>query len=264
MKMCLTLLMDDNSLTIEKTFRRIFMIKYTISIVSHKSGHLIAKLFIDLKRTFPIDSELVLTINTPEDETYIQILHDMAPIVIRNITPLGFGENHNRAFNIAKGNKFIIINPDVRIESSPWECLDAAFENNVGVCAPTIRTSAGSIVDSPRFYPTIIRLFKRLLFSTRSPDYIAPSDLKSVEVEWVAGMFVMFDSTCFRLIGGFDTRYYMYVEDIDICHRLNLAGKKVLWVPNCFVVHDGQRASRKIWKNQLWHIRSMIRFLFGL
>jgi GT2 family glycosyltransferase len=238
--------------------------KYSISVVSHKSGHHLEKLFSDLSEKFPKESELILTINTPEDESYLKNAVGLPLKIIRNSIPLGFGANHNQAFAISSGDKFVIVNPDVRMACDPWCLLDDSFDADTGACAPTILSSKGGIEDSIRRFPTIIELLKRVVLSIRRPDYIAPDDLSPVVVEWAAGMFIMFDSASFREVQGFDTNYFMYLEDVDICRRLNAIGKKIVWVPKCKVIHDAQRASHKSWQYRRWHIRSMVRFLSGL
>jgi N-acetylglucosaminyl-diphospho-decaprenol L-rhamnosyltransferase len=238
--------------------------RFSISIVSHNSGTLIANLLKDLVRNKIDDGEIILTINTPEDESFLDSAVGLPMIVIRNPTPLGFGANHNQAFERTSGERFLIVNPDVRIQGDPWHVLDAAFDSDTGACAPMIYSPAGTIEDSVRHYPTIGKLLKRAVLGIRCPDYIAPQTPSPVEVDWVAGMFVMFDSVSFRTIGGFDTRYFMYLEDVDICRRLVSVGKKILWVPTCSVIHDAQRASRKSWRHRSWHARSMIRFFLGV
>lgn len=238
--------------------------KFSISIVSHNSGELIAELFKDLCKTLPNETEVILTINVPENESYLSEGIYLPLRVIRNISPLGFGANHNQAFASACGEKFIILNPDIRIRGNPWHALDSAFDPDTGACAPLVLSPAGTIEDSVREYPTLGRLFRRVVLRDRSPDYLVPSKHDSVNVAWAAGMFVMFDSESFREIGGFDTRYFMYLEDVDICKRLHTAGKKVLWVPQCSVIHNAQRASGRSWQHLRWHVRSVVRYLFGV
>jgi N-acetylglucosaminyl-diphospho-decaprenol L-rhamnosyltransferase len=238
--------------------------KYSFSIVSHKSGHNLKNLLMDLSDRLPPQSEVILTINTPEDESYLDNVAGFPLKIIRNYKQLGFGANHNQAFAISSGNKFIIVNPDVRILSDPCYTLDKAFDSGIGACAPSILSPSGIIEDSVRRFPTIGQLLKRVVLGVRRPDYLAPDNLSPVVVEWVAGMFVMFDSASFREVGGFDENYFMYLEDVDICRRLVAVGKKVLWVPSCSVVHDAQRASRHNWQHRRWHVISMLRFLFRL
>jgi len=238
--------------------------KYSISVVSHNSGKHLETLFMDLSESAPLLAEVILTINTPEDESYLKNAVGFPLKIIRNSTSMGFGANHNQAFASSSGNRFVIVNPDVRIKSNPWGALDKVFDSDVGACAPIIISPTGAIEDSVRSFPTIGKLLKRVVFGIRSPDYIVSDNFAPVVVDWAAGMFVVFDSASFKMVGGFDTRYFMYLEDVDICYRLGVMGKKVLWVPSCEVVHDAQRASHKSLQHLRWHLRSLVRFLFNV
>lgn len=238
--------------------------RLSISIVSHGSGHLLASLLQDL-RSFPPEGEfeILLTLNRPEDEAFLAHADGLPLIVLRNVRPLGFGANHNQAFAMAHGERFVILNPDIRLEAAPWAHLQASCVDDVAACAPLVRAPTGGIEDSARRYPTIARLLRRAMLGQRSADYPVSANGASIQVDWVAGMFVMFAADAFRAIGGFDTRYHMYLEDVDICKRFNAAGRRVLWVPACEAIHAAQRASRRNWQHRRWHWRSMIRFMTG-
>lgn len=240
-------------------------IKFSLSIVSHQSGLLIEHLFESLRKFLPKNTEIIVTLNCPENEDFLKNGSDLPIKVIRNSIPKGFGDNHNAAFERSSGQKFIVVNPDIRLNESPFEALDAAFsvDNNIGACAPKVVSVNLKTEDSVRRYPTFFRLLKRTIASHRTPDY----DLRThnaVHVDWAAGMFVMFDADAFRAVRGFDNRYFMYMEDADICLRLAQRGLKTLCVPSTQVIHDAQRASHNSWKHRRWHIRSVIRFMFRI
>lgn len=238
--------------------------KFSISIVSHKSGDLITNLLEDLRRHLPAESEIILTLNCPEDEHFLEEAGDLPLTILRNVRPLGFGANHNQAFAVSRGEWFVVVNPDIRLLAPPWNALVEALNVDVGACAPMVLSPAGSPEDSVRRYPTFSRLFRRAVMQQRSPDYVAPkADIAPKPVDWAAGMFLMFDATTFRAVQGFDTRYFMYFEDVDICKRMNASGTRVIWVTSCSVVHDAQRASRRSWQHLSWHFRSALRFLTG-
>ena len=233
---------------------------YTISVVSHHSGKHLQCLFSDLQKFIPKYSEIILTINVPEDETYLGVAGELPLKVIRNSRSYGFGENHNRAFQSAQGRYFIVVNPDIRLIASPFEVLLEAFTEKTGACAPLVLSPQRDIEDSVRRFPTVARLLKRRFHKHHLPDYDL-SDGSVRDIDWAAGMFVMFDANVFRKIGGFDVRYFMYMEDVDICLRLWSHNYRVCAVPKAQVVHDAQRASRRSLQHLIWHIRSAIRFL---
>jgi GT2 family glycosyltransferase len=78
--------------------------------------------------------------------------------------------------------------------------------------------------------------------------------------DWVSGFFMLCRSSAFRELGGFDERYFLYYEDIDLCTRARLAGWKNAWLPGVTVVHDARRRSHRDAKYLLWHLRSIARF----
>ena len=234
--------------------------KISISIVSHHSGRFIGSLLSDLVAYPAADMEIILTLNVPEDESYLHQAGSLPLIVIRNAASQGFGANHNQAFAASSGERFVVLNPDVRLLDSPWQALHAAIDRDTGASAPLVISPSGEVEDSVRRYPTMSRLFRRAVLRDRRPDYLPCQERKVQDVEWVGGMFIMFDSACYKMINGFDTRYFMYLEDADICRRLHAHGKKVHLVPACRVVHDAQRASRKSFRHLRWHLTSFVKF----
>ncbi|MEO5687565.1 MAG: glycosyltransferase [Burkholderiaceae bacterium] len=237
----------------------------SLSVVSHGQGHLIRHLLEDLKALQVCQAgrdEIVLTLNIPEDEGFIGEFADLPLRVIRNTVSKGFGANHNGAFAASSGDIFVILNPDVRLSALPIEPMSRAFQSGAGAWAPMVFNSQGGIEDSARRFPTCTRLFRRTVLRQRQPDYV-PRDMP-ISVDWVAGMVVAFPRAAFAAVRGFDERYFMYMEDADICHRLGSGGYSVVIDPTVRVIHDAQRASRHSRQHQLWHLRSALRFLTGL
>ena len=80
-------------------------------------------------------------------------------------------------------------------------------------------------------------------------------------MDWVAGMFILFDSRAFRDVGGFDEGYFLYIEDADICRRLGAMRRSVVYVPEAEIIHEARRASRRNAGLARHHIASALRFL---
>ena len=235
----------------------------SLSIVSHGQGSLVRNLLEDIRSWTGSKFEILLTINIPESISYLENFSDLKIHLITNEFPKGFGTNHNGAFARAKGNIFIVLNPDIRAPNLNLEPLIESINlKGIGACAPLIISKEGNIEDSARRFPTIVRFAKRTILKRRSLDYFINSD--SLIVDWVAGMFIAFRSDVYGLIGGCDERYFMYLEDAEICRRLRNHNLLTIINPVCEVVHEAQRASRKEIKYMLWHLRSAVRFLFGL
>ena len=131
--------------------------------------------------------------------------------------------------------------------------------NHCAVVAPLITDPAGSTEDSARRFPTAASLVAKALSRAPALDYEIGS--AAFSPDWVAGMFMLFQSQAFQAVGGFDERYFLYYEDVDICARLRRADYDVRRAPGAAAVHDARRASRRDWQHRAWHAGSMLRYL---
>jgi N-acetylglucosaminyl-diphospho-decaprenol L-rhamnosyltransferase len=231
----------------------------TLSVVSHGQARLIKSLFYDLASSSFKDFEIVLTINRPEDFSFL-LGFGFDLVVIENSTPLGFGDNHNRAFSRSRGLYFAVLNPDLRVPNfDPKDLISLASQDSVGVVAPLVINSKGRVEDSARKFPTIVSLIFRRLFGGSKLDYVI--DRVPVDVDWAGGMFLFFRSEVYAFLKGFDSnRFFMYFEDVDICRRLWRGGWRVVVCPSVCVVHDARRSSRKELRLMWLHLWSAVRF----
>lgn len=113
--------------------------------------------------------------------------------------------------------------------------------------------------DSARRFPTVATLLKKIFAERREPDY--PVDRGPLVVDWLAGMFMLFRSDAYRSVGGFDEAYFLYYEDVDLCHRLGSIGSSAIYAPQAEVTHDARRASRREPGLAVQHLLSALRFL---
>ncbi len=235
----------------------------SISLVSHGQGGLIRRVLADLQAWRDVSAEVIITLNVPEDEAFLSENRLFPQTVIRNMRRKGFGANHNGAFSVSRSDCFAVVNPDVRTPGfSIVPLLEQLRGRGIGVVAPRVVDSRGRSEDSARVYPTLARIVRRRFGGETQLDY--PVGNGPLQVDWAAGMFLVFDSEAFRSVGGFDEGYFMYLEDADICRRLRRIGWDVLYVPEVSIVHDAQRASHKNLRHALWHGRSLARFLLDL
>jgi GT2 family glycosyltransferase len=76
-------------------------------------------------------------------------------------------------------------------------------------------------------------------------------------------MFMLFRAAAFRSVSGFDERFFLYYEDVDICRRLKRQGLQVLYEPRAEVLHNARRTSWRHPRYLAWHLRSILRFLLA-
>lgn len=232
----------------------------TVSIVSHKQIDIIELLLQDLVN-YDLIKKIIITINVPESEYKIpeKIKHKV--IFIFNKYRKGFGANHNSAFQLCNTEFFLVLNPDIRIYDLNFlELINEFKDKKVALVAPKVVNNFGKVEDSCRDFPSFCSLVKKIFIKPNVQTFDVPS-----KVDWVAGMFMLFDIIKFKQLNGFDSkRFFMYYEDVDLCCRIKQSGYKVILNPKQKVVHDARRESRRNIKYMKLHLFSMFRYLSGL
>ena len=235
----------------------------SVSIVSHGQCELVNALLGDLqKQCNATDIEVLLTLNIPEDLPPLLANSGLRVKLIRNRAPLGFGANHNRALAQAEGDFFCVLNPDVHLDSPVFDVLMSSLQNpSLGVAAPLVVNRQGLIEDSARRFPTPLKILCKAAGGCRGGDYVV--GIQPVYPDWVGGMFMLFRREVYLDMGGFDERYFLYYEDVDLCARIWLKGLSVALIPQVKVMHDARRTSHKSANYLKMHIRSMLRFFLS-
>lgn len=234
--------------------------RVTISIVIHNQAVIAQDLLNDLSNLGnKLSAEILFTVNTDESLPFTP--HDFHhPVkIIRNERPKGFGANHNFAYKQSHGRYFCVLNPDIRLVGNPFDVLVARLnETNAGVVAPRIVNPKGKIENSARRFPTPFGILLKALAGSPELDY--PQTDEVYEPDWIGGMFMLFNRKYFEAVQGFDERYFLYYEDVDICARLKMKRLPVLLCPDVKAIHDGRGDSHHNLKYMQWHLRSMLRF----
>lgn len=232
----------------------------TVSIVSHGHDAEIAPLLRDLRALR--DARLrrvIVTLNVPPVTDAPAGPWPFELDWLRNERPLGFGANHNRAFthDTRQGASplFAVLNPDLRLRANPFEPLVAALraDDRAGAAYPVQRDAAGRAQDHERRWPTLGRLLTRYLLRRRHEVG------EGERPDWVNGAFLLLRHAAYAGVGGFDERYHMYCEDVDLCLRLQAAGWRLARADAAVVEHTAQRNSHRRMQHLAWHLRSLWR-----
>jgi len=236
------------------------MREITISVVSHGQGRLVDQFLRTLQEHSNPAMPLIITENI-HDPVSIEVPKGWHATRIVNSSPKGFAANHNAAFKSCNTPYFCVVNPDIQLAEDPFPGLVEHFADAaVAVVAPLVKNPAGRPEDSARRFPSAFTLLRKALLGDRA-DY--PHTGPVIAVDWVAGMFMVFRSSDYASVGGFDERYFLYYEDVDICRRLARSGKKVIYDPRVTVIHDARRESRRNPRLARHHLASMRRYFFG-
>ena len=229
----------------------------TVSVVSHGHDEDILRLLADMAAfSGQRIAEVVVTFNMPERTLLDRVAAHDWPFKVRlvqNPKPLGYSANHNQAFVHCQTPFFCVVNPDIRLARDPFASLLQALQASDAGCAYPwhIAWNAESPVDPARELPTPQALLRRYTTSLQ-PRYCRP-------LCWVNGAFLLFKTSAYEQIGGFDAGYFMYCEDVDICLRLQQSGWRLVGVPEAVVQHRASHASRRNLRHLKWHLQSLKR-----
>ncbi len=184
----------------------------------------------------------------------------------------GFGENNNDIFNYCSSSLeasdddwFLIINPDVIIEQSEFCKLKKELEKvESEFCTIDLYKDLNYEYSevSLRKFPGYLNILNPLRMKPVN-SIIHKTTLKNYsQVEWASGAFLCITKALYMSLKGFDTRYYMYFEDVDICYRARKVGVKLVYLKNVRAVHSGAYKNRNVYsKHFFWYLSSLFRFL---
>ncbi|APX02889.1 glycosyltransferase family 2 protein [Arthrobacter sp. QXT-31] len=163
---------------------------------------------------------------------------------------LGFGAGHNSNLRRAKYDTFLVMNPDVAIDAGTLHALWSALrEDDTVAVAPRLVYPDGSEQLSVRRLPSVWTELARIIGADRQPNTMwstlvrLPAGAVVLDVEQPAAAVLAVRTDVMRRIGGFDTSFPMYFEDVDLCARLGSTGRIVLLADHR-AVHDGEGTAK--------------------
>jgi N-acetylglucosaminyl-diphospho-decaprenol L-rhamnosyltransferase len=236
----------------------------TISIVSHGDSNKIFVLLESILTFEQTDSiQVVVTDNLGYEFPEIDPSPWFSLHILRNDRSHGFSRNHNRAFQLAKGSYFCVLNPDVVFKEAVFTQLLQRLEAlQADIVAPLIVDSRDIIQDSFRDLPTPLEVLLRRLPGYKFDHSIAQST-ELIRPDWISGIFLLMRSDTYRELDGLNEKYRLYFEDVEFCTRARLTGLKLAVDTNIRIQHDARHASHKKLTYLLLHIQSAVRFFIS-
>lgn len=243
-------------------------------VVTYNTRDLALDLLADLRRELVAlpGSQIVVLDNASADGTPDAIEAAFPDVgVRRSPTNVGFGAAVNLAAADASSRWLLLVNPDARIDEGAVARLVRAATADPGhglYGGRFVDVARGTNEDSVAVLPTIANL---LAFATgaapvlrrlgyRSPPRRKANSDRVVEVDALPGTFLLAETEAWRAVSGFDERYFMYSEDLDLCVRVAATGRRPLYVPQASIRHIGGASSTSGAKEVLKN-RSLVTFL---
>ena len=192
------------------------------------------------------DATVIVADNASTDDS-LDLLEKQFPEVriIRFDENWGFAEGYNKALTEVKAEYYVIMNSDIEVTQHWLTPLIEFMDNHpeVAACQPKLLSMAnkekfeyagasGGFIDRLG-YP----FCRGRVFETVENDN-GQYDTKA-EVMWATGACFVIRSSDFHAVGGFDERFFAHSEEIDLCWRLRLQGRKIYSIPDSHVYHVG-------------------------
>ncbi|GGF14149.1 glycosyltransferase family 2 protein [Subtercola lobariae] len=227
--------------------------------VSYHSADDVTTCLSSVARAATVQPRLVVVNNARDDELgEIAALFPSADIISAP-TNLGYGGAINLAARqLAPEIDWILVtNPDVTFNPASIDELLAvgSSDDRFGIVGPRILNDDGSIYPSARDLPSLTvgaghALLHRLVPGNRwskrylRADKSRSTDSETIESGWLSGACMMIRRSAFDAVSGFDDRFFMYFEDVDLGERIGNAGWRVLYAPTASVHHAGGTSTR--------------------
>ena len=224
------------------------------SIVSHGQQNLVKQLVNSIDKFVTLKGWSIKIIITENLEKEIDVYSTRFEIKkIINLRAKGFGANHNNVFEQFDCDYFFVINPDIEfIHSVELDLLVMHMAaSHLDLASPIIVNKNGDVEDYKRSDVTPWNLLKRTLFQKNDKRF-----------DWFAGIFLVFRSDSFYKLNGFDTKFFMYVEDCDLCMRARVLDMKLGDISSLSVMHNARRNSLKKIQHLMWHVSSLLKYWF--
>lgn len=247
------------------------MIELVISCVLYRTPPEEVARMIAQVRAVPIATRLILVDNSPEPLS-IALPDDGTVEHIVAGANLGYGRGHNIAIEHTKAlaaRWHLIANTDVRFEADAVVRLRDFLDqhDDVGLAGPHIRFPDGRTQHLCRLLPNPLdlvgrRLLPRTAWGARRArrnelldwDYSAVAD-----IPFLSGCFMFFRRSVLDALNGFDPRYFLYAEDLDLSRRAHAISRTV-YVPAAEIVHDYRSLGGRNWRMTAYLIDSHVRY----
>lgn len=179
----------------------------------------------------------------------------------------GFGAGHNAALPLLRSEYHAVVNPDILLHGDAIGAMAGWMDAHpdVALTTPHMIFPDGREQPLPKRRPALLPLAGRQLPLRALQKHVGhylmlDEDLsRPTDVEFCSGSFFVIRTAVLRAIGGFDEKYFMYVEDADITQKALRRGRAV-YLPQVTVTHAWHRAAHRNPRHFAWQLKSMLRY----
>lgn len=200
-----------------------------------------------------LDIEIFVIDNASKDDSVARVVAEFPEIhLITNQTNVGFGRANNQVLPHYTGKYLLLLNTDAFVApttiQTTYDFMQAHQET--GILGVRLLGRDGVLQPSCRYFPTPLNifltttgLFKCLPFVKLVDDMQWDhNDVR--QCDWVPGCYYLIRREVIEQVGLFDSRYFLYYEEVDHCYATKKAGWQVTYFPDTSVVHIGGESAK--------------------
>jgi GT2 family glycosyltransferase len=219
-----------------------------------------------------VQYEIIVVDNDSNDGSEIFIDKDHKATLVHARCNLGFGKACNLGSSYATGDYLLFLNPDAAIFSDTLKTslgfMSEPSNMTVGICGVRLVDEEGDVARGCTRFPAptdfilhsigIAHIFPRLNYFMVEWAHDSTRD-----VDHVIGAFFLVRRTVFDVLGGFDERFFVYLEDLDFSYRARHAGWRSVYLTDAQAFHAGGGVSDQVKAHRLFYsIRSRVLYAF--
>lgn len=203
-----------------------------------------------IARSGPISLDLVVVDNGSTRAARDLVERDFPAARIVVCPNRGFGHANNEALRTVDARYVLFLNPDTELLAGTLAELLAELDerSDVGLAGVRQLDTDGRLYPTMRRFPNVARALGDALGLERiggRPSLLGERELVSdrydtaFESDWTIGSFMLARGEALAAVGGFDERFFVYSEEVDLCLRIKRAGWKIVHLPTLTILHHG-------------------------
>jgi GT2 family glycosyltransferase len=218
----------------------------------------------------PCEKELIVVDNSPHNRLEQFVMGYDNTTYLKTQENVGFGKAHNVGFEAREhpSEFHMIINPDISFDAQSFWGLVLWLRDHteVSLVTPMVLNEDGTRQRFIRQIPSFANLFMRRFNVMGVFDRFIVSqeiDVQSIEevmeIPFAHGAFLVTPSLTYQKLQGYDERFFLYMEDVDLFIRAKALGKTVVH-PDFAIYHEHRKGSSKSLKLMIYHVISAFKF----
>ena len=242
-------------------------------VVTYRSNDVLTGFLDSLTQSSLVPDDVVVVDNSPTKVSLPKKGSLQAVSVIHRPDNPGYGTAANVGVAALSDSCdwVVVCNPDILVDKDTLQLLlgEAESHDSAGSLGPAIRNDDGSLYPSARALPSLGIGIGHGLLGVVWPgnpwtkayrgDYESSS---TRETGWLSGSFLLLRREAWEAVGGFDEKYFMFFEDVDLGWRLQQHGYRNLYVPSATAIHEGGHSTKSNYTLMLTaHHESAVRFI---